>query len=111
MDKAFDVVLQSVVNAAAIAKTSYCSRGNRFRYQCLCCGEEVYLAAIESSERSPHFRHRKGNNDTECERYLGQPDAVEHYVLLRKYKQEHIEFYFNRDRMTFEICASFTVAH
>lgn len=108
MDKAFDVVLQSVVNAAAIAKTSYCSRGNRFRYQCLCCGEEVYLAAIESSERSPHFRHRKGNNDTGCERYLGQPDAVEHYVLLRKYKQEHIEFYFNRDRMTFEICASFT---
>lgn len=108
MDKAFDVVLQSVVNATVIAKTSYCSRGNRFRYQCLCCGEEVYLAAAESSERTPHFKHRRGNNDTECERYLGQPGAVEHYVLLRKHKQEHIEFCFNRYRMTFEICASFT---
>lgn len=82
--------------------------GERFRYQCLCCGEEVYLAAADSSERSPHFRHRKGNNDTECERYLGQLDTVEHFALLRKHKQGHIEFYFNRDRMTFEICAFFT---
>jgi hypothetical protein len=108
MDKAFDSVLQSEVDATAIAKTSYRFWKNRRRYQCLCCGEEVYLAAVESNERSPHFKHRKGNNDTECERYLGQPGAVEQYVLLRKRKQKNIEFYFNRDRMTFEICASFT---
>lgn len=108
MNKAYDAVLQSEVDAAVIAKTSYCFLGDRFRYQCLCCGEEVYLAAVDSSERSPHFRHRRGNNDTECERYLGQPGAVEHFVLLRRHKQEHIEFCFNRDRMTFEICASFT---
>lgn len=108
MDKAFDVVLQSEVDATVIAKNSYRFSGERFRYQCLCCGEEVYLAAADSSERSPHFRHRKGNNDTECERYLGQLDTVERFVLLRKRKQGHIEFYFNRDRMTFEICASFT---
>lgn len=108
MDKAFDSVLQSEVDAAVIAKTSYRFWGDRSRYQCLCCGEEVYLAAVESSERSPHFKHRRGNNDTECERYLGQPGAVEHCVFLRKHKQEHIEFCFNRDRMTFEICVSFT---
>ncbi len=108
MDKAFDAVLQSEVDAAVIAKTSYGFWGERFRYQCLYCGEEVYLAAVDSSERSPHFRHRRGNNDTECERYLGQPGAVEHFALMRKHKQEHIEFCFNRDRMTFEICASFT---
>ena len=108
MDKAFDAVLQSEVEAAVIAKTSYCFLGERFRYQCLCCGEEVYLAAADSSERSPHFRHRKGNNDTECERYLGQLDTAEHFAFLRKHKQGHIEFYFNRDRMTFEICAFFT---
>ena len=108
MDKAFDAVLQSEVDAAVIAKSSYCFLGERFRYQCLCCGEEVYLAAADSSERSPHFRHRKGNNDTECEQYLGQLDTVEHLILLRRHKQGHIEFYFNRDRMTFEICASFT---
>lgn len=47
MDKAFDAVLQSEVVAAVIAKTSYCFLGERFRYQCLCCGEEVYLAAAD----------------------------------------------------------------
>lgn len=108
MDKAFDAVLQSEVVAAVIAKTSYCFWGEQFRYQCLCCGEEVYLAAADSSERAPHFRHRKGNNDTECERYLGQLDTAEHFALLRKHKQGHIEFYFNSDRMTFEICVFFT---
>ncbi len=63
MDKAFDVVLQSEVDATVIAKNSYRFSGERFRYQCLCCGEEVYLAAADSSERSPHFRHWRGNND------------------------------------------------
>lgn len=108
MDKAFDSVWQSEVDAAVIAKTSYRFLGDRRRYQCLCCGEEVYLAAADSSERTPHFKHRRGNNDRKCEQYLGQPGAMEHYVLLRKHKQEHIEFCFNRDRMTFEICVSFT---
>ena len=107
MDKAFDAVLKREVDAAVIAKTPYRFAGEQFRYECLCCGEEVYLAAADSSERSPHFRHRRGNNDIECERYLGQPGAVERCVILRKHKQEHIEFCFNRDRWTFEICVSF----
>ena len=80
MDKAFDVILQLEVDATIISKTSYNLTGNRFRYQCLCCGEEVYLAAAGSNERSPHFRHRRGNNDKDCEQYLGQVGAVEHYV-------------------------------
>lgn len=108
MTKAFDIVLQNEVDAMDIAKTPYYTLKGRFRYQCLCCGEEVYLAAADSRERSPHFRHRRGNNDTECERYLGQPGAVEHFLNLRRHKQEHIEFYFNKDRMTFEICVFFT---
>lgn len=106
MDKAYDSVLQCEVDAIVIAKTLYNFEENRHRYQCLCCGEEVYLAAADSSERTPHFRHRRGNNDTECERYLGQPGALEHFVEMRK--KEYIEFYFNNDRMTFEIGASFT---
>lgn len=108
MDKAFDAILQSEVAAAVIAKTSYYSGCDRFRYQCLCCGEEVYLAAADSNEKSPHFRHRRGNNDKDCERYLGQPGAIEHYVSVRKDKQEHIEFYFNKERMTFEVSAVFS---
>ena len=96
MDKAFDAVLQNEVDAAVIAKTPYRFWGEQFRYQCLCCGEEVYLAAADSSGLSPHFKHRKGNNDTECERYLGQPGVVEEHVLLRKHNPGHIDFYGRR---------------
>ena len=108
MNKAFDAVLQTEVDAAVIAKTSYSGYNGRFRYKCLCCGEEVYLAATDSNERAPHCRHRRGNNDTECERYLGRPGALEYYVSVRKHNQEKVEFYFNQDKMTFEICVSFT---
>ena len=108
MDKAYDSVLQCEVDAIVLAKTLINLEENRHRYQCLCCGEEVYLAAADSNERTPHFRHRRGNNDTECERYLGQPGALERFVEMRKNKQEYIEFYFNNARMTFEIGASFT---
>lgn len=108
MTQAFDIILQNKVDATDIAKKQYYSSEGKFRYQCLCCGEEVYLAAADSRERSPHFRHRRGNNDTQCERYLGQPGAVEHFLNLRRRKQEHIEFYFNKDRMKFEICIYFT---
>ena len=108
MNKAFDAVFQEEVDAAVVAKTSYRTYGDRFRYQCLCCGEEVYLAAADSTERSAHFRHRKGNNDTECERYLGQPGAIESYVSIRRKNKERIGFCFNIDRMTFEICLYLT---
>lgn len=103
MDKAFDVVFQSEVDAMTIAKTSFHTYGERFRYQCLCCGEEVYLAAADSKIKSPHFRHRRGNNETDCERYLGQHGALEHYLSIRKHSKEHIGFYFNIEQKIFEI--------
>lgn len=109
MDKAFDAVFQTEVDAETIAKTSYRTLGNRFRYQCLCCGEEVYLAAADSTVKTPHFRHRRGNNDTDCERYLGQPGALEHYVHIRKHNREHVGFYFNIECMTFEISLIYTL--
>lgn len=108
MDKAFDAILQIEVDALAISKSSYKGYGNKFRYQCLCCGEEVYLAAADSHERIPHFKHKKGNNDTECERYLGQKGAIARYVSLRKHCQEPVNFYFNKEKMTFELGVSFT---
>lgn len=108
MDKAFDVVFQTQVDAEVLAKTSYFTLGDKFRYQCLCCGEEVYLAAADSTVKAPHFRHRRGNNDKDCERYLGQPGAVEHYISLRKHNKEHIGFCFNIEHMTFEISVMYT---
>lgn len=106
MDKAFDVVFQSEVDAMTIAKASYRICGERFRYQCLCCGEEVYLAAADSRIKSPHFRHRRGNNDADCERYLGQQGALEHYLSIRKHIKEHVGFYFNIELKIFEISFS-----
>lgn len=108
MDKAFDAILQLEVDATVIAKTSNYSNCDRFRYHCLCCGEEVYLAAADSNEKSPHFRHRRGNNDKDCEQYLGQFGVPEHCVYFKKNKREHIEFYFNKERMTFEVSAAFS---
>lgn len=107
MNKAYDAVFQIEVDAEDIAKTSYHTVGNRFRYQCLCCGEEVYLAAADSIIKAPHFRHRRGNNDIDCERYLGQPGSVEHYMSIRKQAKEHIGFCFNIEQKTFECSVAF----
>lgn len=104
MDKAFDTVFQKVVDASIIARTSHGISDESFRYQCLYCGEEVYLAAADSTEKAPHFRHRRGNNDIECERYLGQPGAIEEYVAIRRENNKtHVAFFFNKNQKTFEI--------
>lgn len=108
MDKAFDIILGSEIDAVSLAKTSYSKSTDYFRYECLCCGEEVYLAAANSTIKTPHFRHRRGNNDSNCEIYLGQPGAVERCVMVRKQEHEHVSFYYNTDRMTFEIGISFS---
>ena len=55
MDKAFDSVFQREVDALELSKSIEPLYGTQFRYQCLCCGEEVFLAAAESSEKSPHL--------------------------------------------------------
>ena len=93
MDKAFDVVLQSEVDAVTVASTLR-TYGEQFRYQCLCCGEEVYLAAADSTTKSPHFRHRRGNNEKDCEHYLRQQGAIERYLLIRKHNKKYVSFYF-----------------
>lgn len=100
MEKAFDTILQSDVFATMAARTG---GFEPYRYECLCCGEEVYIAAAYSREMTPHFRHRRGNNDKECEQYLGQPGAIARYIQIRRKKQDQVDFYFNRDQMTFEV--------
>ena len=100
MEKAFDTILQSDVYATVAAKTG---SFEPYRYECLCCGEEVYIAAAYSRDRIPHFKHRRGNNDTECEKYLGQLGAISKYIQIRRKKQDQVDFYFNRSQMTFEV--------
>lgn len=106
MYKAYDSILCLEINAASIAKNTSQNKSDYFRYKCLCCGEDVYLAAADSSIKTPHFRHRRGNNDTECEEYLGQPGAIERSVSIRNRSQDSVAFFFNSDRKTFELAIS-----
>ena len=102
MDKAYDSILYCVVDARSLAKTMFYKESNYFRFKCLCCGEEVFLAAANSTLQTPHFRHRKGNNDKSCEAYLGQVGAIEKYLSVRNRSQNHVSFFFNTDRKIFE---------
>lgn len=58
MRKAYDTILQSEVSADLAAKSG---GFEPYRYECACCGEEVYVAAAYSTSIVPHFRHRSGN--------------------------------------------------
>ena len=69
MYKAYDTILQAEVSAVLAAQNG---KSEPYRYECLCCGEEVYIAAAYSTRQVAHFKHRSGNNDIECENYLGK---------------------------------------
>ena len=61
---AYDTFLQEVVSSELAAQNS---ADEPYRYECACCGEEVFIAAKYSNSMVAHFRHRSGNNDVDCE--------------------------------------------
>lgn len=89
MREAYDTFLQEIVNAdVANGKAS----NEYYRYVCIHCGETVGLAAKNSYSMVAHFRHRHGNNDVECEEYLGKYGTL----ARKKYdRKDKVEFYFN----------------
>ena len=110
MNNAFDAVLQLNVSANTAAK----SRGfEPYRYKCLCCGEDVYIAAPFSKKKAPHFRHKRGNNETECEQYMNQVESwfgfsndlfgigKDSYSHRNKHKQ--VDFFYDNIKERFEI--------
>lgn len=92
MRKAYDTFLQSEVSADLAAKSG---GSEAYRYECAHCGEEVRLAAAGSVNMVAHFRHRSGNNDVDCENYLGQYGAISIDSSSRKSRNERAEFYFD----------------
>ena len=92
MIQAFDVLLQIPVTADAAAKNRI---DEPFRYECLCCGEEVYIAATNSTKKAPHFRHRRGNSDRECELYLGSTGIAGALNAAQKRTHSRTEIYFD----------------
>ncbi|MGC7871812.1 hypothetical protein ACPUYX_09825 [Desulfosporosinus sp. SYSU MS00001] len=105
MHKAYDTILQSEVSAVLAAKN--CGF-EPYRYECACCGEEVYIAAAFSTSVEAHFRHRNGNNDVECENYLGQYGAISTDSRSRRSKRERVEFYYSNISKTFSIGLRFS---
>lgn len=107
MRKAYDTILQSEASADLAARSG---GFEPYRYECACCGEEVYLAAAYSTSIVPHFRHRIGNNDVECENYLGQYGAINIDSSSRKSNRERVEFYFKKSNKTFSLGLRFSGA-
>jgi len=105
MRKAYDTVLQCEVSADLFAEIG---GFEPYRYECACCGEEVRIAAAESSSMVTHFRHRSGNNDIECENYLGQYGLVSINSGSRKSDRERAEFYFESTSKTFSLGLRFS---
>ncbi len=105
MHKAYDTILQSEVSAVLVAKNGGLEP---YRYECACCGEEVYIAAAYSTRREAHFRHRHGNNDVECENYLGQYGAISIDSRSRRSTRERVDFYFDNRNKTFSIGLRFS---
>lgn len=102
MLEAYDTQLETVVSAdeAAINGDVGC-----YRYACVCCGEDVYIAAAGSSSVVAHFRHNNGNNDTKCERYLGGCGQRSHEKATNGI---NVEFYFDELQKTFQMSIAFS---
>lgn len=104
MRKAYDTFLLSEVSAEMAAKSGGLEP---YRYECAYCGEEVRLATVSSINMVPHFRHLSGNNDVECENYLGQYGAISTDSQSRKSKNERAEFYFDISTKLFYLVLHF----
>ena len=81
MDDAFDTVKNQRVRAASAS-------GSRFpdRYICPVCQTEVVYASGDYV--SPHFRHRRGTDHEECERYCS---SFHFAVPLSRHEWEHLD--------------------
>lgn len=56
----------------------------------------------------PHFRHRSGNNDVECESYLGLYGVISTDSRSRRSSRERAEFYYNNSSKIFNLGLRFS---
>lgn len=104
MREAYDTILSDYVDADTAAKNG---GYEPYRYDCACCWEEVHLCAADSKNQSTHFRHRNGNNNVECENYLGNRSVIISNALSRKNVRDKIEFYFSNTTKMFSVGVKF----
>ena len=116
MEKAYDKILLKEVSAYNAVRSG--GTKQQYRYKCLCCDEEVYVAAAFSRKQTPHFRHRRGNNDKDCEQYLTQTQTVYHsfvdifgssqYSYNRGNEHKKVDFYYDNKKKIFEMGITFS---
>jgi len=104
MRKAYDTMLSDYVDAQSAAKGG---GFEPYRYACACCWEEVHLCAADSCNQATHFRHRSGNNNVECENYLGNSNSIISSALSHRSVRDKIEFYFSNSSKLFSIGVKF----
>lgn len=104
VQKAYDTILSDYVDAKSAAKGG---GFEPYRYKCACCWEEVHLCAADSRNQATHFRHRSGNNNVECENYLGNCNAIISSALSHRNVRDKIEFYFSNSMKLFSIGIKF----
>lgn len=97
MKMAFDSRLEDYVNAESVMDFD----DEQYRYKCLNCGEYVHLCAADSKLKSPHFRHLDGNNNVECENYLGNNSCKCIKSNENKKIREKADFYFKFNENSF----------
>ena len=110
MLQAYDTIMQCAVTANEVAKNNI---DEPFRYECLCCGEEVHIAAAMSRIKAPHFRHLHGNSDKDCELYLGKylqtKSGIESAITVaqkRAHSRAEILFDISQHLFYFSVCFS-----
>jgi hypothetical protein len=106
--KAFDTKLEVEVEATLVARNGGCN--DQYRFECAYCGEEVDLAAAQSIYKTPHFRHHHGNNDTECENYLGQHKELSWNSSSKKSRRENVSIYYHNNNKLFTFGIRFSEA-
>lgn len=104
MLKAYDTFLQAIVHAKSASENG---GSEAYRYECAHCGEEVRLAAVGSKSMVAHFRHRRGNNNVDCEKYLGQHVAIGVDSRSQRIRNIRAEFYFDSNSETFLLSLCF----
>ena len=102
---AYDAILTDYVEAESAEKSD---GFEPYRYECARCWEEVRLCAADSKNQATHFRHRSGNNNIECENYLGNPNIVIRKALSRRNVRDKVDFYFSNATKTFNIGIKFS---
>jgi len=103
MDVAYDSFLEISVVAKLVDKNS---GFERYRFFCNNCTEEVFIAAANTEKQKAHFRHYDGNNNIECDKYVGKFGTKD--TTKAKEKTNRIEFYFERNTGLFYFGLSFS---